>query len=211
MLPEQSLNSLLQSDSYCLHNTERSLWHINSTRLEFILGAFWDLSEAFKTKKKSFVPKYKQAARQSHSQHAFDFHSFSHHLLLWHNTKLTGIQAHAWGTYRAWPQSVHMRGNHFNHKAALLPLGCEETTTQPFFKRLTGKSEETFSPRTLELRSMSPVGRRRTAHGSWDGTTALQHCRLHRGGGRGVRSLERQKQKQAENAKAHLGELVCVL
>lgn len=35
-----------------------------------------------------------------------------------------------------------------------------------------------FSPRILELRSRSPAGRRRTGLGSWDGTTALQHCKL---------------------------------
>lgn len=73
-----------------------------------------------------------------------------------------------------------MKGNHFDHKAALITLEREETTTQPFLKWLISKSMETFSPRILVLHSMSPVGRRRTGLESSDGTTALQHCKLDR-------------------------------
>lgn len=148
-----------------------SLWHLNSITLEFVLGhkRFYDRSQN--------AWKYEKAARQTHSQHAFGFFIQSH-MIYYPDIKLTGIPGHAQGKRSAWPQTAHTKGNHLNDKAAPIPLGCEETTTQPFFKWLTSKSMETFSPRTLELRSMSPVGRRRTGLESWDGTAALQHCKL---------------------------------
>lgn len=139
------------ADFSSLCNTEASLPHLSCRRLWFFFQRILRSVRDIQGMKQSFTPDYKPAAT-SLSQRVSGFSTQTHNSV---GTK------HNADKHWAYHHSVHAETNNFQTK------GCSNS--------LDG------SPHILELHSMSPAGKKTTGLGSWDGTTALRHCKLYTG------------------------------
>lgn len=128
-------------------------------------------------KKRMFVS---QAARRSHSEHAFVVFVQSRilYLLSWHNTKLTGFQGRAHSRHRARPQPVRTKVDQFSPKAAgkgplcypLIQWKCSHLIFRSFVPRVQLEGEGQSSKVEMEQLLCSIVN---WTEGEWKGMTIM--------------------------------------